>query len=122
MHLKRFAFKHTLRREKLDTLVDFPVDCLNMEPHRADRNLGSMTPSFIDENVPAEYDLFGVVNHYGRLGFGHYTAFARQWDEDLMSDIFTAFDDSIVTKAGVRTQEIVSSAAYVLFYRRRSFN
>ena len=25
------------------------------------------------------YDLFAVTNHYGRLGFGHYTSFARDW-------------------------------------------
>jgi len=117
VHLKRFAFKHTLRREKLDTFVDFPVDGLNMEPHCA-----KATSSFIDENVPAEYDLFGVINHYGRLGFGHYTAFARQWDEHSMSNTFAAFDDSSVTSIGTRTHEAISSAAYVLFYRRRSFN
>lgn len=27
------------------------------------------------------YDLFAVTNHYGRLGFGHYTSFARDWAE-----------------------------------------
>jgi Ubiquitin carboxyl-terminal hydrolase len=27
------------------------------------------------------YDLFAVTNHYGRLGFGHYTSFARDWTE-----------------------------------------
>lgn len=122
VHLKRFAFKHTLRREKLDTFVDFPVDGLKMDPHCAERNSQCMTSSFIDDTVPAEYDLFGVINHFGRLGFGHYTAFARKWDENSMSDTFAAFDDSTVTKAGGRTQEIVSSAAYVLFYRRRTFN
>ncbi|CAJ1957286.1 unnamed protein product [Cylindrotheca closterium] len=117
VHLKRFAYKHTLRREKLDTFVDFPVDGLNMEPHCA-----KATSSIIDETVPAEYDLFGVINHYGRLGFGHYTAFAREWDENSMSNTFAAFDDSSVTKIGTRTHELISSAAYVLFYRRRSFN
>lgn len=27
----------------------------------------------------ALYDLFAVTNHYGRLGFGHYTSCARDW-------------------------------------------
>ncbi|KAL3938461.1 MAG: hypothetical protein SGBAC_006639 [Bacillariaceae sp.] len=89
IHLKRFAFKHTLRREKMDTFVEFPVDGLNMEPHCA-----KATSCFIDANFPAEYDLFGVINHYGRLGFGHYTAFARHWDENAMGNTFAAFDDS----------------------------
>ena len=25
------------------------------------------------------YDLFAVCNHFGRMGFGHYTAYARDW-------------------------------------------
>lgn len=27
------------------------------------------------ENKPILYDLYGVVNHYGSLGGGHYTAY-----------------------------------------------
>ena len=28
------------------------------------------------------YDLFGISNHYGGLGGGHYTAFAKNWKEN----------------------------------------
>ena len=62
---------------------------------------------------PPLYQLFGVVNHMGGMGGGHYTAFARneidaQWYH---------FDDSRVVR--VRdTAAIVSPNAYVLFFRR----
>ena len=33
------------------------------------------------------YDLFAICNHYGRTGFGHYTAFARDWREGTYSEV-----------------------------------
>ncbi len=123
--LKRFEFKHVLRRDKLDTLVTFPLDGLDMSKHCASTQ--SEDNSFVQDNVPAEYDLFGVINHYGRMGFGHYTAFARRWDENGMSDDWALFDDSNVQSVGDGRGSggrygVVSPAAYVLFYRRRVFH
>jgi ubiquitin C-terminal hydrolase len=63
------------------------------------------------------YDLFAVCNHYGRLGFGHYTSYARDWNGDKLSDDWYSFDDNDVTK--VDPSEVISNAAYILFYRRR---
>ena len=126
VHLKRFEFKHTLRRDKLDTLVSFPLDGLDMSKHCASTQSGDNP--FVEDNVPAQYDLFAVINHYGRMGFGHYTAFARRWDEHGMLDDWALFDDSSVRSVGdgrgrdMRGGGIVSSAAYVLFYRRRNCN
>jgi len=40
------------------------------------------------------YDLYAVSNHYGNMGFGHYTAYAKNWIQDSWFD----FDDSSVTK------------------------
>ena len=54
----------------------------------------------MDEDVPATYDLFAVTNHFGRMGFGHYTAFARRWDESGISDDWALFDDSSVRSVG----------------------
>ena len=120
VHLKRFEFKNALRRDKLDTFVDFPLDGLDMGKHCAStRKNGS---DVVDDSVDATYDLFGVTNHYGRLGFGHYTAFARKWDEDGMSKEWALFDDSSVRSVGNgkgRNNGVVTPSAYVLFYRRR---
>lgn len=121
VHLKRFEFKHALRRDKLDSLVDFPLEGLDMSLHCA----ASSVSSFVNESVPAIYDLFAVTNHFGRMGFGHYTAYARRWDESSISDDWALFDDSSVRSVGngmEQGQSVVSPAAYVLFYRRRTFH
>ena len=64
-------------------------------------------------NEPLIYDLFGVSNHYGNMGFGHYTAYAMNWKDQQ----WYHFDDSSCQK--VSTSKIVGEAAYNLFYRRR---
>ncbi|VEU40165.1 unnamed protein product [Pseudo-nitzschia multistriata] len=120
VHLKRFEFKHALRRDKLTTYVDFPLAGLDMNAHCARSNTTTDKNDFANSYVPADYDLFAVVNHYGRLGFGHYTSFAMQWDETGISKEWNAFDDSSVHP--VEPSEVQSSAAYILFYRRRVFH
>ena len=63
---------------------------------------------------PAIYDLYAVCNHFGGLGGGHYTAFARnRYDDEWYN-----FDDNHVTKI-TETNTILTSAAYVLFYKKR---
>jgi ubiquitin carboxyl-terminal hydrolase 4/11/15 len=57
------------------------------------------------------YDLYAVSNHYGGLGGGHYTAYAKHggsWFE---------FDDARVRE--VSPKNVVSPAAYILCYKRR---
>jgi hypothetical protein len=122
VHLKRFEFKHALRRDKLDTFVDFPLEGLDMNQHCSTwkTNAEGDNP-FVDVKVPAEYDLFAVVNHFGRMGFGHYTAFARRWDETGMSNEWALFDDPSVRPVS-SGNEVITPAAYVHFYRRRKFN
>lgn len=89
-----------------------------------------------------DYDLFAVCHHYGRCGFGHYTATVRDWDPcatqdtaasgsdgsgngsgsggkgGALSDTWYHCDDDKVTRVG-DAAKIRSSSAYVLFYRRR---
>lgn len=115
VHLKRFEFKNSLRREKLDTFVDFPIEGLDMNPHCANWKVPGATDgsAFVDAGIPADYDLFAVVNHFGRMGFGHYTAFARRWDESGMSEDWSLFDDSSVRPVD-GPASIVTPAAYVL--------
>jgi ubiquitin carboxyl-terminal hydrolase 4/11/15 len=79
VHLKCFEFKHILRRDKVDTLVDFPLDALGMYKHCA--SAWSTDDTFVEDGVHAMYDLFAVTSHYGRMGIGHYTAFARRCDK-----------------------------------------
>lgn len=68
IHLKRFSAQGRLR-DKLDVHVDFPVEGLDLTSRVAMQE---------DGESPI-YDLFGVDNHYGGLGGGHYTAFAQNF-------------------------------------------
>jgi len=105
--LKRF---HSPRERKLETLVDFPIDGLDMTPHVHD--------SIYRKGPPQIYDLFAVTNHYGSRNWGHYTAFARRWDGTGWIDAkWYRFDDSHVER--VDESRVVSKEAYILFYRRR---
>ena len=61
------------------------------------------------------YDLFAVSNHTGQLSAGHYTAMA------LNRGKWYHFNDHKVNECSEKDQ-IVSSAAYILFYARRGIN
>ncbi|KAL6764576.1 hypothetical protein V8C86DRAFT_3084010 [Haematococcus lacustris] len=62
---------------------------------------------------PQLYQLYAVINHYGSLGGGHYTAFVQEPG----SSRWFAYDDSRVTPVSI--EEVCSPAAYVLFFRRK---
>lgn len=75
IHLKRFSASRGFR-DKIDELVDFPIEGLDLSGRVACPSEG--------ENLV--YDLFAVDNHYGGLGGGHYTAYAKnfltgEWNE-----------------------------------------
>lgn len=65
--------------------------------------------------TPAVYDLWGVVNHYGGLGGGHYTASAL----NMIDNRWYEFSDDRVSMVE-NEPDLVTSAAYVLFYSRRN--
>lgn len=102
IHLKRFSYSR-FWRDKLDTLVDFPVSNLNMAPY--------VIGNFHKDD--AMYDLVAVANHYGGLGGGHYTAYGRNKE----TNSWHYFDDSNVSLAS--EENVVSKAAYVLFYLKK---
>ncbi|KAE9305946.1 hypothetical protein PR003_g21359 [Phytophthora rubi] len=59
------------------------------------------------------YDLYGVVNHVGALGGGHYFAYVLS-DHDGKWKCFNDHQCKDIDE-----KEVVSSMAYILFYRRR---
>uniref|UniRef100_U3KN40 Ubiquitin carboxyl-terminal hydrolase n=1 Tax=Oryctolagus cuniculus TaxID=9986 RepID=U3KN40_RABIT len=101
VHLKRFSYSRYWR-DKLDTAVEFPVRALNMSEFVCDPSAR-----------PYVYDLIAVSNHYGAMGVGHYTAYAK----NKLNGKWYYFDDSNVSLAS--EEQIVTKAAYVLFYQRR---
>ncbi|XP_008800670.3 ubiquitin carboxyl-terminal hydrolase 9-like isoform X1 [Phoenix dactylifera] len=102
VHLKRFSYSRFLKN-KLDTFVNFPVHNLDLSKYVKHRAVGPH--SYV-------YELYAISNHYGGLGGGHYSAYATLIEEDS----WYHFADSHVSP--VNEDEIKTSAAYVLFYRR----
>ena len=90
--------------EKITDLIHYPLQGLDIAPLLVDPKAATCTL----------YDLYAVSNHYGSVGFGHYTAYAR----NPQTSKWHYFDDSRVSE--VRdTSEVITDAAYALFYRRR---
>ena len=96
LHLKRFR-----NNQKNDTLVEFPLEGLN---------LGEYLPKKDEKNI---FDLFAVANHSGGLHGGHYYAYCKNFNDGEWYE----FNDSHVSK--INKNSVVRSTAYVLFYSRR---
>lgn len=128
--------------------VDFPISGLNMSKY-----LNKQNPNYSAEE--SIYDLYGVINHFGSLNFGHYTANcyneqAQAWfnfNDSSVTKIVepgsgnfgsSLYDDnphkleheSQVSEVGSKPnhsspyirEQIVTPAAYVLFYIKRGFD
>ncbi|XP_066257758.1 uncharacterized protein [Euwallacea similis] len=101
IHLKRFSPMERFRG-KLNTLVEFPLEGLDLTPYAAETQSG---PS-------PRYNLYAVSEHSGTPYSGHYTAHCKnpidgRWHE---------YNDSRVSSASGRSA--ISPEAYVLFYER----
>ncbi|KAM9429933.1 ubiquitin carboxyl-terminal hydrolase 19 isoform 42-T42 [Salvelinus alpinus] len=113
IQLKRFSFRSFIWRDKINDMVDFPVRNLDLSKFC----IGQKD----DMQQPPIYDLYAVINHYGGMIGGHYTAYARlpSAQNSQRSDVgWRLFDDSTVTT--VEENQVVTRYAYVLFYRRRN--
>jgi ubiquitin carboxyl-terminal hydrolase 4/11/15 len=92
-HLKRFKDSQKYFKSKLQTLVEFPINDLDLKNHVINKALPQ-------EDVPIEepqsliYDLFAVCNHFGCLGGGHYTAYCK----NHLDGKWYNFDDAIVNE------------------------
>lgn len=117
--LKRFAIRGggeytngTLYRSKIDDFVDFPLNGLDLSEF-----CGSVAANR-DNRPEYVYDLFAVCNHFGRMGFGHYTSCVRHWNlNGTLSDKWFRCDDETVTPC--TEDDVRTKAAYILFYLRR---
>ncbi|KAH7922616.1 cysteine proteinase [Leucogyrophana mollusca] len=120
IHLKRFSFKGPFS-DKVETVVDFPLRSLDLTnymppplpPGMHKTPVNGTSPIGEDPRVqmpPYKYDLYGVTNHFGTLGNGHYTAFIASRGG------WVYCDDSRVTPT--EAKEVVGRPAYVLYYKR----
>ena len=101
IHLKRFT-----NNKKKNTFISFPLENLEIDKYINKPN---------KENN--KYDLFGVINHYGTLGYGHYTAFCKNYHDNNWYE----YNDKIVKKIqdDYIKNTIVNKNAYILFYREK---
>ncbi|KAJ3443746.1 ubiquitin carboxyl-terminal hydrolase [Anaeramoeba flamelloides] len=98
--LQRFRYD-TFSIPKIATYVDFPEE-IDLSKYI----IGKCKKS-------PKYRLYGVSNHYGGYRSSHYTAYAK----NPTTQKWYEYDDSSVSSiSGI--DEVKSSAAYVLFYRR----
>ena len=88
---------------KNTTFIDFPITNLDLSNYILSEN-----------NKGSKYDLIGVINHYGGESFGHYTAYC------LNGDKWIEYNDESLSQ--IREKNVISSAAYVLFYKRRNYS
>ncbi|KAM6957116.1 LOW QUALITY PROTEIN: ubiquitin carboxyl-terminal hydrolase 43 [Aplochiton taeniatus] len=131
LHLKRFC-QVGERRNKLTTLVRFPLAGLDMAPHMVKRSHGNARPApgpnpaavplqpawkqpRPSDGPPPDflYDLYAVCNHHGGMHGGHYTAFCR----NSVDGQWYSYDDS--SAEAVPEGEVCTRGAYILFYQRR---
>ncbi|KAF2361453.1 Zinc finger MYND-type [Trinorchestia longiramus] len=109
VQLKRFSFKYVLYSDKIDKFVKYPINGFDVGAHIAAGG---------GDGQSTVYDLYGVVNHMGRLLGGHYTAYVRTLRENNDSEIgWRLCDDSRVMN--MSHERVVSDQAYLLLYRRR---
>lgn len=105
VHLKRFSSSGT-RRDKIDAVVDCPIEGLDISTRVLEKIDGKQQV----------YDLIAIDDHMGGLGGGHYTAFAKNFQDGN----WYKFDDTQVSNPISNTRNMITSHAYLLFYRRRS--
>ena len=68
--------------QKIDMDVDFPLDGLDMSKY------------VVGQSEPLIYDCYAVSNHFGNMGFGHYTAFCK----NPVTSKWYEFDDNQVSE------------------------
>ncbi|GKV28911.1 hypothetical protein SLEP1_g37898 [Rubroshorea leprosula] len=101
IHLKRFSYSRSMKH-KLETFVNFPIHDLDLRNYVVDKR----------SSRRQLYELYALINHYGSMGSGHYTAHIKLLDENKWYN----FDDNHISL--INDEDVKSSAAYVLFYRR----
>lgn len=109
LHLKRFktsrigsfgSIYFPAGSTKINSFVEFPIEEINLDEFCKKKNQN------------CKYQLIGVSNHYGEMGGGHYTAYCR----NHFTNKWYEFDDASVSTA--KQDEVVSQAAYMLFYQK----
>ena len=104
IHFKRFNVKNSvltgkLLSEKNNTFIDYPIKELDL------------SNNVIGNKDNCIYNLYGVIEHFGGLSYGHYIAKCKN-----LGKLFEFNDDKVKE---INSDKIVTQNAYVLFYKRK---
>lgn len=116
--LRRFEFNYDLmQRNKIDDYFEFPSE-LDLKPY---------TTEFINNETLAGADYYnfqlkGVIMHYGKAEQGHYYSFIKledSWHEFNDSHVDTVTEAHVKSKAfGRKAGDDIAPCAYLLVYER----
>lgn len=135
IHFKRFHMLLTGHFNKLETFVKYPVnETLDLTPYwppvgtyintqgekamdvaDEERTLSSFPQRY--QVPPFKYKLYGVINHYGNLTNGHYTAFVKKASSLRQRKEWCYFDDAKILY-DCKVDQVMNKSAYCLFFKR----
>lgn len=107
IHFKRFL-QTAYDIQKVSVPLDFPLH-LDLSPYAKKKS---------GDNTSWHYELFGVCNHSGSFGGGHYTAFTKinSFTPSGPKGEWFYFSDTQFHKVDVK--QVLGSEGYILFYER----
>ncbi|KAG7353025.1 ubiquitin carboxyl-terminal hydrolase [Nitzschia inconspicua] len=104
VHLKRFKYNDYGKvGSKNEAAIKYPIIGWDLKSHVKS-----------SRGVYPRYDLYGVINHMGGLGGGHYIAHAL----NRFDDTWYEFNDSSYRSVSESVHNRLSKSTYVLFYNR----
>lgn len=94
-----FFKKYNNRGNKINRLVNFPIECLDMSKYVVGYN-----------REKYKYELYGITNHIGGTGGVHYYSYIKNFDNNWYK-----YNDDVVST--LKPEQLVSTDAYCLFYK-----
>jgi len=117
VHFKRFHADSSGNAHKVSTVVDFPLQGLDLAPYMltppTPHEVASASRRSFDQSMlgPFKYNAYAIVEHFGKgLSSGHYIA----WIHDRPRGVWRRFDDSSVSDLPT----VRPAGAYLVFYER----
>lgn len=100
--LKRFKSKNRNLNSKINNLITFPINDMDMSIVQND-----VKP------ITDKFNLYGIVNHYGGMNGGHYVANCK----NNIDGKWYHFNDSQLSYIN-DVNELIDESAYILFYEK----